>query len=210
MLGGTFDPIHVGHLALARAAVDQIGLERLLLVPAGQPPHKPAGAVASGEDRLAMIRLAIAGDPRLAASRIELDRPGPSYTVDTVEALLETADWADGAGASDLIVVLSAESFAGLPSWHDPPRLLGIAQGRRRAPTGSSRRRPVAGSPSTCRAGRIGSLSWTGRTSRCPRRTSGRGSPQARSIEGLVPPPVAAYIEAHHLYRDQPNREDPT
>ena len=88
VFGGTFDPIHLAHLAVAEAARDALGLERVLFIPAGEPPHKPGQADhRRGEHRLAMVELAIAGNPAFAASRIELDRPGPSYTVDTLEAL---------------------------------------------------------------------------------------------------------------------------
>ena len=87
ILGGTFDPIHIGHLAIAEEAREALGLERVLFVPAGLPPHKPDRRSRPAEDRLAMVRLAIAGNPAFALSRIELDRAGPSYTVDTLEAL---------------------------------------------------------------------------------------------------------------------------
>ena len=91
VLGGTFDPIHLAHLALAQEAAESLGLERVLFVPAGSPPHKPGVAITPGADRLAMVELAIAGNDRFVASRIELDRDGPSYTVDTLEALEASA-----------------------------------------------------------------------------------------------------------------------
>src|SRR6266481_1542191 len=87
VMGGTFDPIHLGHLAVAEEAREVLDLERILFVPARQPPHKPAGEVTSVEHRLAMVELAIADNPAFELSRIEVDRPGPSYTVDTLEAL---------------------------------------------------------------------------------------------------------------------------
>src|SRR5512132_1062363 len=93
ILGGTFDPFHVGHLALARAARDELGLERVLVVPVAVPPHKPGRPISPPDVRLAMVEAGIAGEPRLEASRIELDRAGPSYTLDTIVPLaaLETA-----------------------------------------------------------------------------------------------------------------------
>ena len=120
VMGGTFDPIHIGHLAIAEEAREALALESVLFVPAGQPPHKPAGSVTAVEHRLAMVQLAIADNPAFELSRIEVERPGPSYTVDTVEALAR--------GADDLVLILSAETFAELPSWHEPERLFDAAR----------------------------------------------------------------------------------
>src|SRR5215467_7405066 len=86
VVGGTFDPIHLGHVAMAEAGADCAGLDRVLLVPAGVPPHRGA-ATASAADRLAMVRIAAAGHPRLEVSDVELRRAGPSFTVDTLRAL---------------------------------------------------------------------------------------------------------------------------
>jgi nicotinate-nucleotide adenylyltransferase len=120
VFGGTFDPIHLAHLAVAESARDSLGLERVLFMPAGVPPHKPDQAISSGADRLAMVEAAIAGNPAFEASRIELDRPGPSYTVDTLEALAVTDP--------DLVLILSSEAYAGLPTWHEPRRVLELAR----------------------------------------------------------------------------------
>jgi nicotinate-nucleotide adenylyltransferase len=120
VMGGTFDPIHVGHLAIGEEAREALALDTVLFVPAGQPPHKPAGSVTSVEHRLAMVELAIADNPAFELSRIEIERPGPSYTVDTVEALVRDAD--------DLVLILSAETFSELPSWHEPERLFEAAR----------------------------------------------------------------------------------
>ena len=92
VFGGTFDPIHLAHLAVAESARDSLGLERVLFIPAGVPPHKPGQAITPAVDRLAMVEAAIAGNPAFAASRIELDRPGPSYTVDTLDVARRTSD----------------------------------------------------------------------------------------------------------------------
>ena len=126
MLGGTFDPFHVGHLGLARAARDELGLERVLVVPASDPPHKPGRPLSPSAVRLAMVEAGIAGEPRLETSRIELDRAGPSYTVDTL-AGLAAAELATGR-EPDLTVILSVESFAGLPGWHEPSQILDLAR----------------------------------------------------------------------------------
>ena len=122
IMGGTFDPVHVGHLAAAEEVREALALERVLFVPAGDPPHKPSGGVTPVEHRIAMVALAIRGNPAFEVSRIEADRSGPSWTVDTVDALAAAET---GAGrVPDLTLILSAESFTGLPSWHDPVHLL--------------------------------------------------------------------------------------
>ena len=126
VFGGTFDPIHVAHLAVAQEAAESLGLERVLFVPAGQPPHKPGLEITSGRHRLAMVELAVAGNERFAASRQELDRAGPSYTVVTLEAV-RTSRLAAGA-STDLVLILSAEAFLGLMTWRDPRRVLELAR----------------------------------------------------------------------------------
>jgi nicotinate-nucleotide adenylyltransferase len=126
VFGGTFDPIHIGHLAVAEEAAETLGLECVLLVPAARPPHKPAVETAPGEDRLAMVELAIAGNPRFATSRLELDRDGPSYTAETLTALIAERAAAGQLGEPHLI--LSADAFVGLPTWHEPRRVLSLAR----------------------------------------------------------------------------------
>src|SRR5262249_35108645 len=105
ILGGTFDPFHVGHLALARAARDHLGFERVLVIPAAGPPHQPGRPVTPGDVRLALVEAGIRDEPRLEASRLELDRDGPSWTVDTV-AELSARERAAGR-EPDLTVILS-------------------------------------------------------------------------------------------------------
>jgi nicotinate-nucleotide adenylyltransferase len=84
VFGGTFDPVHVGHLAIAQAALDSAKLDRVVFVPARRSPLKDRGPFASEEDRLAMLEAAVKDEPRFAVSRVELDRPAPSFTVDTL------------------------------------------------------------------------------------------------------------------------------
>ncbi|HEY6571641.1 MAG TPA: nicotinate-nucleotide adenylyltransferase [Candidatus Limnocylindrales bacterium] len=120
VFGGTFDPVHHGHLALAEEACDALGLASVTFVPAAEPPHKPGTPVTPAEHRLAMVEAAIAGNPRFGCTRIELDRAGPSYTVDTL---------ADMAGRrADLWFILSSEALAGLPTWREPDRILELAR----------------------------------------------------------------------------------
>jgi nicotinate-nucleotide adenylyltransferase len=119
MLGGTFDPPHLGHLVLAVEARWQLGLHRVLLVPAREPPHKPDPAM--GQDlRVRLLRAAIAGEPGLEVSELELRREGPSYTADTLEEL--------GAGGDALWFLLGADALADLPRWHAPERILAAAR----------------------------------------------------------------------------------
>ncbi|MFL5679911.1 MAG: nicotinate-nucleotide adenylyltransferase [Chloroflexota bacterium] len=122
VMGGTFDPIHIGHLAAAEEVREALGLERILFMPAGIPPHKPDRIVTPPADRIAMVELAIAENEAFELSRIEVDRAGPSYTLDTVDEL--AAAEREAGRDPDVTVILSAESFRGLPTWHDPQRLL--------------------------------------------------------------------------------------
>ena len=196
IMGGTFDPIHVGHLAAAEEAREALGLGRILFVPAGRPPHKAAADVTPAGDRAAMVALAIEDNPAFELSRIEIDRPGPSWTVDTVEQLRNSYP---DVGPNGLVLILSAETFLDLPAWHDPERLLGLcriaimpregypAPDRDRLDSmfpGFSQRIVLLEGP------RLG-VSSTG-----IRQRVGAG----RSIRYLVPPEVARYIADRALY----------
>ena len=122
VMGGTFDPIHVGHLAAAEEVRETLGIERILFIPNATPPFKLDGAAAPAADRVTMVRLAIAGNPAFEVSEIEIDRGGVSYTADTIEALAEAERRAGR--VPDLTLVLSAETLRDLPGWHEPARLL--------------------------------------------------------------------------------------
>jgi nicotinate-nucleotide adenylyltransferase len=122
VLGGTFDPPHVGHLWLATLAADALRLDRVLFMPAGQPPHKLGRRVTSAADRLLLTSLAIAGDPSFSLCSVEMERPGPSFTVDSVEELLRMY-----AGAQ-LYLLMAADSLAEIDTWRDPDRLLTLVE----------------------------------------------------------------------------------
>jgi nicotinate-nucleotide adenylyltransferase len=121
VLGGTFDPIHLGHIAMAEVGADCAGLDRVLVVPASVPPHRGA-ATASAADRLAMARLAAAGHPRLEVSDLELRRPGPSYTVDTLRAL--AAQRPD----DELHLLLGWDAARDIASWRSPDEVMRLAR----------------------------------------------------------------------------------
>lgn len=201
VMGGTFDPIHIGHLAAAEEVREALGLQRVLFMPAGIPPHKSDRIVTPPADRIAMVELAIADNDAFEVSRLEVDRTGPSWTADTV-ALLAVREREAGR-TPDVTVILSAESFRGLPTWHEPARLLGSA---RLAVV------PRGGFPPPGKAwlqehfpdleARVVYLD-------APRlRLSATEIRErvatGRSIRYLVPDAVRAYIEDHGLYRDEP------
>ena len=120
ILGGTFDPVHHGHLRAALEVLEGCRLAAMRLIPAGSPPHR-AAPVASAELRAQMLRAAVASEPRLVVDAREIQRPGPSYTVDTLTAL--RAEF----GPRPLCLVLGADAFPGLPSWHRWRELCGLA-----------------------------------------------------------------------------------
>ncbi len=194
ILGGTFDPVHIGHLAIAEEAREALGLDRVLFVPAGEPPHKVPGAVSPVRDRVAMVELAIEGNAAFEVSTVEIERTGPSYSADTVEALRGAFP-----GAT-LHLILSAETFAELPTWHEPDRLFEAARMAVVPREGYPAPDPAwLGRAFPGREDRVDYLEW-------PRlwlsSTALRARVAAgRSIRYLVPPAVEAYIADHHLYR---------
>jgi nicotinate-nucleotide adenylyltransferase len=126
-MGGSFDPIHLGHLAVAERARDSLDLEGIVFVPAAQNPLKPAAPGAPAPDRVAMVELAIAGNERFRVSRVELERDGPSYTADTLEAFRADGRYG-GTGHADPVLILSVEAITRLPDWHRIERILDLAR----------------------------------------------------------------------------------
>jgi nicotinate-nucleotide adenylyltransferase len=123
ILGGTFDPPHIGHLWLASLAADALGLARVLLMPAARPPHKGGQPISNAADRILMTRLAIADNPLLEISLVEMERSGPSYTIDSLEEL--QAHYGESAR---LVLVMAADSLAQIDTWREPDRLLQLAE----------------------------------------------------------------------------------
>ena len=210
LLGGTFDPVHFGHLAIAEQTREALGLERVLFIPAARPPHKPDQPITAPEHRTAMVELAIAGDAWFALGRQELDRPGPSFAVDTVS---EVARASAAEGRAEPFFILSAEALAGLPTWHDTDRLLcacRIAVVPRRGyppPSAAWLKEHFPGHQDrfTFLAG-----PELGHSASDIRARAAAG----RSIRYLVPPAVERYIRQHQLYRPEPDpppdpRSDP-
>jgi len=122
ILGGTFDPVHCTHLEIARAALRLAPLDRVLFVVAATPPHKRSEVFAAAEDRLVLVQAAIENEARFEACRIELDRKGPSYTVDTIHALRDLNPKAA------LFFILGQDSLADFPGWRNPSGILALAR----------------------------------------------------------------------------------
>jgi nicotinate-nucleotide adenylyltransferase len=122
LLGGTFNPPHVAHLVCAQEALTQLGLDRVLLVPAGVPPHKQVEAEPGVEHRVAMCEAAVAGDERFGVSRADVDRTGPSYTVELLRALRAAAP------EDELVFVVGGDMAHSLPTWREPEEVLALAR----------------------------------------------------------------------------------
>jgi len=123
VMGGTFDPIHNGHLAMAEEARSRLDLAVILFVPAGQPWLKVDSQVSPAEHRVQMVRLAIAGEPYLKLSTMEVERPGATYTVDTMAELQAQLE-----AETELFFILGWSSLAELPQWKEPSRLITLCQ----------------------------------------------------------------------------------
>ena len=187
VFGGTFDPPHVGHLALAEWAREELGLDRVLFVPAGSPPHKRPGRTPAAR-RLAMTRLAVRGNPAFVVEPMETRRRGPSYTVDTLAALA-----ARHPGAK-LWLLVGADMYATIGRWRDPAGIARNASVAVAARPGFSRPRRAAW------AGR-GRVRWLGNPALDVSSSAVRDLARSgRSLRYLVPPAVERYIVAHELY----------
>ena len=207
VLGGTFDPIHVGHLDAADAARRALDLSEVLFVPSHIPPHRPADPHASDAHRFAMVALAISGCPGYRVSDLELRRGGNSYTADTLRSL-HAAGWK----ASQIFFILGADAFAEIATWYEFPAVLDAAHFAVIARPGTTLEQATERTPAL--AGRVrqpptslDSDQHTGivlveTLTRDVSSTSIRALLTAgQSIDHLVPSSVARHIAAHHLYR---------
>ena len=201
VLGGTFDPVHNGHLHIARSLREALDLDRVIWVPAGRPPHKSGQIVSDDDDRVAMLELAVDELPGDDISRIDIDRAGPSYTADMLEQLRGQL------GAARLFFLMGEDSLRDLPTWHDPERILRLAE------------LAVAGRPGIAidlETVTQALPTASGRVHLVPVPEVAISSSDIRervrageSIQHLVPPAVAAYIARHGLYNDpHPHKGD--
>ncbi len=194
LFGGTFDPPHLGHLILASEAHAQLGLDRLLWILTPDPPHKQDQVITSVEHRLAMLNLAIADNPTFELSRIELDRPGPHYTLDTVEAIAEKYPDAD------ITPIIGGDSLNDLPTWHRPRELLyachwvGVMRRPGEEPNLEELERELPGISSKVHYVDAPLLEIASREIRS-RIADGR------PYRYYLPLPVYEYISQHHLYQ---------
>lgn len=190
VLGGTFDPVHTGHLVLAEQAREALGLEAVLFIPAGDPWRKSHRAITAADHRLAMLRLAVEGNEAFGISDVELRRDGPTYTADTLEALAgERLD-------DEFYFIVGADALADLPNWHDPQRIVRHAM--------------LAVAPRDIQDANAVAVNVPGIGERMitfeiPRLAISSSDIRARAAAGmsiryLVPDAVAAYVTEHGLY----------
>jgi nicotinate-nucleotide adenylyltransferase len=224
-MGGTFDPIHAGHLSVAVQAADALALDRVLLLPTRTPPHRPVDPSASMFHRFAMAALAARSDPRLAASDVELARAGTSYTADTLRALHES-----GIVRWQIFFLTGADAFAEIATWREYPAVLGLAHFvvcsrdgvaassmPRRLPELASRMIPVpsiVSGPGAEAPGLHRAIVAAARETRVflldcvtPDISSTDIRARARAgrpLAGLVPPEVDDHIRRHGLYGADP------
>jgi len=196
LYGGTFDPIHFGHLVVAENCWAQLGLDEVLFVPAGAPPHKGGKVISNAADRIAMLERAVADNDHFAVSRVDVDRPGVSYSVDTVR-LLQVELGPD----TQLFFIIGGDSLGDLPRWRDPSQLIELCQvvavNRPGYPAFSPERlEPVIpGAGERIRHLTVPALNIA--ASEIRRRVAA-GQP----IRYMVPDAVVRYIEERGLYRN--------
>jgi nicotinate-nucleotide adenylyltransferase len=196
IFGGTFDPPHNGHLALAQAALSQLNLDRVLWVVTADPPHKQGWLLSPVADRLALVQAAIDGQPHFVVSRVDIDRPGPHWAADTVALLKQQYP------GVDLVYLMGGDSLRDLPTWGRPGELLANADlgvlmrpGAEVDPASLEHDLPgITGKVMLVAAPHVDISSHELR----------RRVAAGQSIAGLTPPAVAVLIHARHLYRPQP------
>ncbi len=194
LFGGTFDPPHLGHLILASEACEQMQLTRLLWVLTPEPPHKLEKSITSTTHRLAMVKLATAGDARFEVSSIELERPGPHYTLDTVNLI------ADLNPSVDIILLIGGDSLNDLPTWHRPADLVAACH------TIGVMRRPNDSADLSALESQINGISSKVRFVDAPLLEIASSDircrvAQGRSVRYYLHPEVHVYIQQHSLYQ---------
>ena len=194
IFGGTFDPIHHGHMVAAEEARYQLSLDQVLFVPAGRPPHKPTRPISPVHHRVGMIELAIAAKPGFALSRVDVARPGLCYTVETLELL--RAEWGP---KPTFYFVVGADSLADMPTWYQPQRLIELCELAVATRTGAEidlarLEEQLPGIRDRIHRVPIPLLEISSSDLRARVRAE-------RPISYLLPPAVEAYVLEHGLYR---------
>jgi nicotinate-nucleotide adenylyltransferase len=197
LFGGTFDPPHVGHLILASEAKSQLHLTRVLWTVTPDPPHKQDQTITALEHRLAMVKLAIEDDPSFELSEIELNRPGPHYTIDTVRLLAQQNP------EMEIVPIIGGDSLNDLPTWHRPEELLYAAHwvGVMRRPGEETNLQELEHElPGITSKIHYVDAPLLEIASREIRSRAATGKP----FRYYLPEPVYEYIEQHHLYQPSP------
>jgi len=185
LFGGCFNPVHRGHIAVAGAALAHLGLDKVVFIPSGHPPLKGNSGLLDGEARLALLERALADEPRMEASAVEIRRSGPSFTVDTVRALV-----AEAPAGTEWVFLLGSDCLRRLPGWkgidelHRMLRFAVVQRAGAERPLGDARLLSLP-----CDAGAVSST--------LVRERLARGD----AVDELVPPAVAAYLAASGHYR---------
>jgi nicotinate-nucleotide adenylyltransferase len=190
-MGGTFDPIHYGHLVTADEARWQFDLDEVLFVPTGQPWQKPVG-VSRSEDRYLMTVIATASNPAFSVSRIEIDAPGPTYTVETLRRLRESVG-----SEPELFFVTGADAVLQILTWKDPEEVLRVAEVIAATRPGYELDRLAETVPASAGRVHLMSIPALAISSSDVRHRVGSGAP----INYLVPEGVARYVQKRRLYR---------
>ena len=196
IMGGTFNPIHRGHLALARAAQQEFALDRVIFIPSGNPPHKAAGEVIDKEDRFRMVKLVIRGIPGFTASRLELDRPGYSYAVDTFAALKRKYGQ-----SAKLFYIMGLDSINEILDWKKPLELFRLCEfivGTRPGTKIRTFRRLVKFPPLQKEVDKIHLMELRENISASEIRERLKAG---KAVGKLVPPAVENYIRKKKLYQ---------
>ena len=202
VFGGTFDPVHVGHLIVATELRHVLDLDQVLFVPAGRPPHTTSQEISDDEDRLAMLRLAIGGDPAFDLCTLDVDRGGLSYTADTLAMLGD-----DMGPNTELLFLMGQDSFRDLPLWDRPERIVRLAEigVALRPGTEVDPDLVFAGVPTARGRVHIVPVPLIDVSSRDLRRRVATGAP----IAYQVPPAVEEYIRGRRLYEPKTEKRMP-
>jgi len=195
VMGGTFDPIHFAHLAVAEEARTQLRLDPVVFVPAGQPPHKPGRVITQAQYRLDMLELALATNPHFVISHVDLERPGPCYTVDTLALLRE--EWGSEA---EIYLIVGADSLREMHTWYQPKRIIDLARLAVAPRPGNPIELPrlEESIPRISRRVRFIQAPLLAISATGLRRRAREG----RSIRYYLPEEVEAYILRHGIYKD--------